>query len=258
MAVVLAGAYLGGGAYAIRRKRWRSDLLWPFGIAVVSILFALTATGNHVRIAAETAKWMPQFSDFSVVKKASLGFFTTFSFYFGAAHYNVVLLGLAVAVLAGVVAHRRRPGEVFLVALPALWIAVVGFATRVATNSGKGSLLLAVIYHTRHARRVSHDSITYLLVGGLFLVLLGALLWGLYRVFGRGPKLVIAYGTLGLGFLSRVLIGFSPTLYASGGRTTILCSMAITMVTVMVVADLLDSLKRPGSRSCATLRSESL
>ncbi len=52
----------------------------------------------------------------------------------------------------------------------------------------------------------------------------------IYFIHGRSYETLLELLILCAGFASRIIMGFSPTVYESGGRTAIYCSMAVLVV----------------------------
>lgn len=69
-----------------------------------------------------------------------------------------------------------------------------------------------------------------LLQAGVYLGLLMCVALTIYFLHGRSRETLFEFVILGAGLLSRLIIGFSPTIYASGERTTLFCSAAILIV----------------------------
>lgn len=68
------------------------------------------------------------------------------------------------------------------------------------------------------------------LQAGVYLGLLVCVALTIYFLHGRSRETLFEFVILGAGLLSRLIIGFSPTIYASGERTTLFCSAAILIV----------------------------
>jgi hypothetical protein len=124
---------------------------------------------------------------------------------------------------------------------------IVGFLLRAATEGGKDTSFLRFLYNTRFVRMHGYGATDFFAATILFTVILVCTVGALAQLWAGRGSLQAALVILGLGFLSRVVVGFSPTLYASGGRTTTFFSLAILTVTLMIVSDLFD--KFSGRRS---------
>lgn len=69
-----------------------------------------------------------------------------------------------------------------------------------------------------------------LLQAGVYLAVLICVALTIYFLHGRSRETLLEFVILGAGLLSRLILGFSPTIYASCSRTTLFCSAAILIV----------------------------
>lgn len=73
-----------------------------------------------------------------------------------------------------------------------------------------------------------------------YLFLLGCIAASIYFIHGRSKETLLQFVILAAGFLSRIIMGFSPTIYASGDRTALFCSAAVLIVTLRNLQFYLD------------------
>ena len=81
------------------------------------------------------------------------------------------------------------------------------------------------------------------------LLILGLVFLEVFWAFGRGKAGACLFLTLAAGFCSRVVMGFSPTLYGAYYRTFLFLYLALGICIAMV----LDRLLREGGRARAAL-----
>ena len=65
-----------------------------------------------------------------------------------------------------------------------------------------------------------------------YLIALAAVAGTILYVWGVSEETLLELVILAAGFLSRLVVGFSPTIYASGDRTALFCTAAIMIVTL--------------------------
>ena len=92
-----------------------------------------------------------------------------------------------------------------------------------------------------------HTSGLVFLEGFLFAVLLAVLVWELYCLYGKTGKMAICGIALLAGLLSRLMVGFSPTVYASGYRTTMFLTVILIMISARIIADMQERKYKIGS-----------
>lgn len=222
--------------------------------SVGNLIFAMTCPGNWVRNRRETAQWMPEFDSLSIVEKLRNGVNSTFScltdlnilfFCF------VLLLFLTVWCRPG-----RTPLQLAAAGYPLLVVLLRTAAKPLARvwfpsfNAQLDAVLTTEQYANSYfpfhqapftvvrpgetLPAVSTNSgIPYFIYLMMFLAILATLL----HAFGpswTGGQLAVVFCA---GIASRLVMGFSPTLYASGTRTFIFLDFALVYGIVRIYAE---------------------
>lgn len=207
-------------------------------IIVAELLFILTCPGNQNRTLAETQTWNPAFSQLQLGQKLQLGIVDTL--YILQAGW-VLLYGLLCLLLL-VLAWRQRKMHPLCAAMACI---PFGYACVYSFGGYRQYGLQAL---TRDF--VTQENMPYELSWPALiqcLVVLGCILFVLYRVYqphkteGR-----VVIGTLLLGGATRAVLGFSPTLYVSSGRTFLFLYACIVWVNASLISRLAADL--PGRR----------
>lgn len=209
-------------------------------LLVLSLVFIMTCPGNGLRETTEIRKWFPQFPQYGFGQKLLMGYLTTMVYYVaGVGHqllFPVFSLILAVAVWSQCSVWWKRTAAV----LPVIGTAFLGFAVRDAVKNG-------LIWHPSYYYDLfgnvylpQHDLCNYVnwqlaLETFCDLALLLWLIAELFWVFGKTVTYAGVLLTLAAGFASRFVIGFSPTVYASGYRTTLFATMTLQAVSVLLL-----------------------
>ena len=248
MAAILLAFYLAAVFYLSRQEREAQDkkkqqrfLLWMIVLLILSLIFILSCPGNDLRKETEIEKWFPQFPQYHLPEKLLMGYLTTFVYYV-AGIGNQLLLPVFTLILAVATACRVQKVWKRLAAfVPVAGTVVLGFPLRYSVKEGlvwHPSYyydLFANIYLPRHDLcnyvnwQVALESI-----GDLILVLWMVLL--LYWLFGKTHELAVMLFALAAGFGSRMIIGLSPTVYASGYRTTLFCTVILQSAGVYLLS----------------------
>lgn len=209
----------------IRRVSWCGGVLTllQWVIAIANVIFALTCPGNWTRNSQQVLVWMKDFVSMTPVDKLVLGvnttvlqlistnlLFTIFTIvligyaYLQGGRQHPMMLGLASLPVASVLTVRLAP-----ILFPMLSPLIKNFATTTRLNSvnfyspsSYGLFIWSMLIITSSVIVIIAQSRT-LIEGGLLA------------------------STLGAGIVSRVLMGFSPTIFASGARTFIFLDFAL-------------------------------
>lgn len=250
-AALLFGGYLLFGAYMLyNKKRIPGFYFVLLFLVVASILFILTTPGNANRVAQETDRWFPEFADMGIWQKLLMGFIDTASYYVAAGGSGRInyLFGLLTGILLAGMWHKRKERrfavKVMISFLPLLFFWIAGKAgTFLLVNRGSrhsGWYIIGLFGLNRCLPTgagafeflgwIPYSMDMVLLQAGVYLVLLICVMLTIYFLHGRSFETLFELVILGAGLLSRLIIGFSPSLYASGERTALYCNAAILVV----------------------------
>lgn len=249
-AAVLLGTYLFFGAFMlIKKKRLPFFYFLLLFLAAASIVFALTAPGNGKRTLQEMERLFPEFAGLTVPQKLLMGFIDTACYYFaagGKGRNNYVFALLAGILLAGMWQKRKEKGfwlkaSVALIPFLFCWgIGRLGAYLQLVKGAESGKNVVGLLglnrcLPTGAGKFEFYDWIPYpmsmvFLQAGVYLAILICVALTIYFLHGRSYETLFELVILGAGLLSRLILGFSPTLYASGERTTLCCSLAVLTV----------------------------
>lgn len=241
MGAILLGFYLVFGAVLLLEKK-KLPLLYvlQFILLALSMVFVLAAPGNGVRNAVEAERFLPEHGALSAGQKLLLGFLETMHYYLAAGQDKSCFV---FALLAGVLFVRavrrgrgRKAGWIgsLLALCPLLFYWIIGQMSNwllYGVNLTRGRNGIAVLSFNRElpglgeygASLVAFQTACYLVVIGCTIAVIGLL-------HGKSRETLLEWLILAAGFASRLLVGFSPTIYVSGDRTALFCSVAILIV----------------------------
>lgn len=245
MGAILLGSYIVFGGYLFRkRKKLEPFYFVQLLLIAASLAFILTAPGNACRTEAEIQRFFPEFAELSAGQKLWMGFLDTTQYYLavgdGQKSYVFGLFAL-VLWLAALLAFGNRkekrgiPG-ILMSLVPVLFYWGIGQAGNLLLNTGlltRGRNGIGVLAQNRQIPGMSFFP------GGLvifqtvcYLLVLAAVAGTILYVWGVSGEAMLELLILAAGFLSRLVVGFSPTIYASGDRTALFCTAAILIVTL--------------------------
>jgi len=253
-AAVLLGACLLFGAYMARKgKKIPAFYFVLLFLALASVAFILTTPGNAYRFQVEMNQWFPGFDELGLSEKLLMGFIDSVNYYAsagGGERTNYLFALLAGILLAGAW-QKRKEYEVPLKKIAKESIAFMPFLfywgigrlgnSLLQTDAFKrGGHIVGLFGKNRclptgagafdYLGWISYSRRMVLLQAGIYLGLIGCVIATITYLHGKSAETWLELLILGGGLASRVIMGLSPTLYASGERTSLYCSVAILIV----------------------------
>lgn len=244
MGAVLLGVYILFGIYLFVEERKLSPFYFvQMLLVVLSLVLILAAPGNVSRNLYESGKYFPEFLNLSLGEKLLMGFLETAHYYLAAGDKGVsYLVPLLSGVLLAMTVCRGRKGErgyaakLLVALLPLAFYWGIGHLGNWMLAEGMfpvGGHWIGVLGMNRQLPGLGTYSVFMVSVqAAVYLFLIGCIAFSVYFLHGKSKETLLQLVILGAGLLSRVIIGLSPTIYASGDRTAIFCSMAVLIVTL--------------------------
>lgn len=224
IALAVYSAFILYWIYKYKKVNWFMCL--QTFLILVSITFILTCPGNHNRSIEEASKYFQEFFNISFIRKIELGFSSTmFEFVMGS---NLVFMTFSVILFVSVVANCRDNVYRAISAVPA----VVYFVFNVFNDIvGKffGKILSIKSSMTKLGTGIKLSSPKTWLADLILLAVCLSILISLYYAFDNKKYSVLTIFILLLGFGSRMVMSFSPTIWASGTRTFIFMYASIVV-----------------------------
>ena len=219
MMLVLLGVYFLSVIFLIIQKKITITFLFFSILSLANCIFCLTCPGNYNRKLAELLKFFPTFDMMTTLDKIELGFSTTLKFLI-ADNFNFLLIVFCFVLT---ICLFEKYKEIFYRVLSIIPLSIV-------LIFGPFKSFFSYIFH--RLPNVMQDIPFYGLVNpetfgsgalsfqwfifGAFII---SVLLCIFLLVNSFKSLIIIYALLSLGILSRVCIGFSPTIYASSIRT---------------------------------------
>lgn len=206
-------------------------LLLQFIVCLVSLAFIMTCPGNTIRIIQEAEIRMPGFGQFSVFHKLYLGITTTMACYFK--YYDFASLVFCALLIVAALYTKKKWGK-YIACIPFGFVFVLGFLKYVIIfwkYPSQFRIQLKSSY-TMLAQTAATDSPIWFI---LYLMIIIVILLSLYSIFGGSIQFIYTVVILGCGFITRISLGFSPTLYDSGYRTALFCSFSLIIVALLLM-----------------------
>ena len=238
MAVTLTIVFLASAVYLIINKRLHWFIFLGLALCTGSLIFTLTTPGNVARSNAEL-RWFIDFNQISLVEKLEIGISSTLAQYI----YNFNFIFFVFCVLLVIAVFTKFNDALYKVfaLIPLVMSLIFGNGFYIIVDRLFPHLASIDTEITKYGlitlgnftKIQSYIPLILLLVTGLMIIIL------LFLVFENAWNSLLALGILFLGFISRLILSFSPTVWASGIRTHFLMFTAIIICSVMVFQYLL-------------------
>lgn len=237
--------------YTLIKRRFKAIIAVQMGLALVSLIFILTCPGNEARYASEVLTWFPTYGDVSFLGKLELGFSSTLYHYVMAPDFVFFFFSLLVFA-CGVQQNSQRPLVAICSGLPLAAVLIFGiFGETFAAIVPIVATLRGAL--TNCGTGISFTSLHSFLPDFVLLIILVLLILGLYGAFADKKIAFLNILIFLAGFCTRLIMGFSPTIWASADRTFIFMYFAIIVCCVFLGMELLKVNRNWFYRSCALL-----
>ena len=198
-----------------------------------------------MRALYETEHHFPVFNHFSVFEKVSLGFIVTSRYYFSKEGGKWVFILFAFVLLISVFIKTKNMIKRLISSVPLFSLFCLD-VLKVLWRHGlwnRGLRLLEVLWNNNGISDVSGYSSVFIALQGLFyLSIWFCIILSIWFINENKDFALLEITILSAGLLSRIIMGFSPTIYASGDRTALFASVALLILTTR---HLLGLLRKP-------------
>jgi hypothetical protein len=209
-------------------------------IALAMVLLTLLSPGNSARTASETALWWPGHAELSFSRIIEIGFSSTLRAIF---MQGFVLPLLFFTLLTVLLARKWGPSLRLLLPLaPLTGTLLLGFNAAVSFITEERILRLNRLWESFTWYGLLRSDDRYTWFGFLLLAtLLACAVVSVYLVSDTLGEAASILAILGLGFASKFILAFSPTVWASGDRTSTYLLFSFGLASLVLVAKVIDS-----------------
>ena len=231
----------------ITDRKNRSGVLYMAGsvaIALAGCAFIFSCPGNALRYTQETQNWFPEYPELSYLTRLEIGFAAT--------GYQLVMrtnwlfiLFAALLYLASKAGKRKR---IWACWIPlGLSLAMGPFSEIVKGFSGQLSFAKLLSLEDRLTKTGTLPyPVSWMSIMPDLLLLLSFLCvaWHCLQVFSNRKKSLLMLLIIVAGLMSNVVLGFSPTIWASGVRISYFTNLSFGIASVMLLTELEETLAR--------------
>ena len=204
-------------------------------ISLGSLIFIATCPGNFVRISKETKTWLPEYKNFDLIDKLYYGVVATL----GMLTRNKIILFIFSIITSSAAYKYAKYNFTKIIAISN--ILLVGMLTVFQEFMKNSFYYLGKILETIQSSNVV-DLDYYAIAAFSISVIMCLMFIYLLLVIFKKDNLLPVFILLA-GICSRIMMGFSPTIFASGERTFLFLYMSIIIVCLLVIYKLYEDKK---------------
>jgi len=233
MAASLLIVFLAAAAYLIVKKRPHWFVFLGLVLCIGSLIFTFMTPGNVIRRNVET-RWFIDFNNISLVEKLEIGISSTLAQYIF--NFNFLFFIFSLLLFIAVFKKYEEPLFKIFASLPLAMSLIFGNAFHVIIDRLFPHLALIDTEMSKYGLITLGNFTNLQSYIPFFLLFLTAfiIIILVYLEFENTWKTLLSIGVLLVGLLSRLILAFSPTIYASGYRTHFLLLISIIICSVMV------------------------
>jgi hypothetical protein len=229
--------------YLLAQKRKISTQLWIIlAVSVLLLAVSLAAPGDALRSRAEAVTWFPSFYSIDIFKRASVT-----AFFFMQALFDLTYLPLLLIWwVIGTLLWKKNPSRF------SRWLSILSFLFAILmtlrlihpldtsiSSTFKETIQKWFTFHYLSRGSFSHpdqylDQLMPYVFWGTGLLLVPFSIWTIYK----RTRFSFFYIFIFIGAMTSILItAFSPTLFASGGRTDFVSSVLLILLIMFLLSE---------------------
>lgn len=224
--------------YFLKNKKQKPILFTQMILSIVSLLFILTCKGNSARLVQETASYWKGFGELSAVEKLWNGWFTTVDYFFNVKELPFLIF---ITVLCVWLWMKYRKVNLFTLCGTIPLLVRMGIWAGKIPDALLGTKIRQWAEGVRYANGVPEappiPMYPQVILYTILFLMIGVAVCGSFRSV---EETVLVLLILSAGFATRIIMGFSPTLIASGTRTFFFMDAAFCIGAVWYIRKIWD------------------
>lgn len=234
MCAVLLAVFAVSNIYFICKRNFKPYILLQFIITLSGTVSSLLLnfTGDNSRIIRETERYFPTFNQLNIFEKTELGFSSTFycmTMEIRQAFAGFIIFAIFLSVM--IFKNKKSLFSRTVSLIPILFSVILGVYSIIPNiNCSVIELLSGGFLHYRMNKAVYSFEIVPDIV---FLIITAILIYSICILIENKVCKITAILIFMLGLGSRMIMGFSPTVWASGYRTY--CIMFISFIYIALI-----------------------
>ena len=201
-------------------------------ISIGNIYLALSCPGNWIRSTAEVTRWMIDFPTLTAIDKILLGVEDTMA---RLIHSNLLFLVFALMIFVIVLKKRAALSKIVVAAIPFVSVLLMTFFS--SFTDAYLSSYKSMFQKTININPLNFNSPLPYIAFIFFVTIMTISVIALLNCGKDLKSSILMVLVFTVGFATRVIMGFSPTLYASSLRTFIFLDFSMIFCIIKLIDD---------------------
>ena len=217
--------------YYKENKRINKLTLIYLLISIIGIVFALTSPGNANRVMVESQTWFTDFNKLNILDKLLISFSNTYEVLLGRINYIIILLYIALTYYF----YKNKNIKLMIPSIILLLGTIIIPKLNIYT--------LNTLYYSHHVEKnnvipiLNLNSTNYIITIIVSLIYLITTIILLSKI--KKKELNILCPIIYIASIaSRMIVGFSPTIFTSSFRTSIFMNFLIIMIIIIILKNI--------------------
>ena len=216
-------------AYYFKNKKLSKLYISLFIISIAMLLFHMTCPGNQMRTISEINTWFPGFKSLTMLEKSALGYVGAFSSLF--TNKNIIFVLFLCLMPICVILHKGKKIDFLISILPICEILLIYISSKLDTI---GNLYNYVKIYANKIDIVDFSTKSFICVIILSTIFLFSIIYIITKYTNNFLMKNVIFIS---GILSKIILGFSPTVFVSGVRTSIYLYYAILIIILLIIQE---------------------
>jgi len=204
--------------------------------ALLLYSYYLNTNGDHSRLVRETAKYFPEFAQLDFFSKLELGFSSTF--YCLTTYIQVpwfIFLILVIYFLIMLIRNKSSKFMIVFAFLSSITVVLSGILELFPT--GTFPFFEQINGGMQHDKMTKASYEFHFAADLIFVLIAVFVVLSIFSIIHNSVKRIYVGAALLLGLGTRMMMGFSPTVWASGNRTFCLMFVSLIFVVLFIIED---------------------
>ena len=220
----------------MRDKKMSKYIITVILICLLSMIFIFSCPGNAIRLASEITTWLPEFENFNFFNKLEIGYSSTF--FNLIMEPNLVFSLFCIILFVTVYVYNNKIIYRVIALIPLLANMIMGMFGNVFELVFPNLLSLREQI-TKLGTGLAFSKIKTWLPDIIITIVIICVAISLFASFKNKRKSIFLCCILVIGTLTRMVLGFVPTVWVSGARTFVFMNFSIIAVCVILFENLL-------------------
>lgn len=214
-----------------KERKFNYFLILANLLNLASLIYIITCPGNANRKIQDTAKWFPDFNNLSLFRKLEIGYSSTLFEY--AMQPNFIFFIFSFLLFTCSIIKFKDNILKFIASIPLAFSLIFSLLSCLSKifgthlNGIKNSM-------TQYGTQIRIFEVKTWIPDTILLIICISILITLYNLFDNRKYSILTIFILLLGFGSRMIMSFSPTIWASKERTFIFMYLSILICSVVL------------------------